>query len=66
MKFFGRLLIFLIIAFGLAFFVWQGKLSSSPNNQPDQEPEEIETTYTKQLEITEGSTYGKKLTSSSN
>lgn len=56
MKFTSKFLILIVIAGGLAFFVWQKQADADESNK--QVPEEVATTYTKQLEIVEDSTYG--------
>ncbi len=53
MKFIRNLIILLIVAAGLTFFIWQSQKTKNTIL-----PEEIEKTYTRQLEIREDSTYG--------
>lgn len=54
MKFIKSIILLIIVGGIVGFFVWS-------NQKPEENieiPEEIETTYTKQIEITEGTTYG--------
>jgi len=54
MKSIKLIIILIIVGVGLAFFIW----SSQKSNEKSQSEPEVETTYTEQIEITEGSTYG--------
>jgi len=59
MKFSKLNVVLLITGGALIFFIWQSNASVVDSNIKDQESEpEPELTYTKQIEITDGSTYG--------
>ncbi|MAF13418.1 MAG: hypothetical protein CMI53_00790 [Parcubacteria group bacterium] len=57
MKFSKLNIILLIVGGALAFFIWQSNTTGADSSITDKEPEP-ELTYTKKIEITDGSTYG--------